>query len=257
MPKTSSHAPWWILGVAAVAVAGLVWLVTAGEPDVEQPVAEVVLPRTVSYPALVKANEDLERMVASLQVERAELLAALAVNPEELEALQVEAGRAAGLESELERAMAEAREKRAEAERYHAGLGRCVATLNAAQKERRIVVEGSGRSAPPGTASIFPRSSIEPKSPAPQPRPLRPVRTLSAPDVDVAGESIVVSARLWNPEPVERHIQVEIAVTVDGVTRDTELQSLTIPASGAHAVAATFHLRSYRGTIAGRVRVVE
>jgi hypothetical protein len=158
----------------------------------------------------------------------------------------------------------------AERDRFAAGVDRCVEELNRVRHSRRIVV-GQGSAAPtPAPPTPQTRTSDAAARQADRDmarafgglietldrEALRPVRTLSAPQVQILGEDVLVSARLWNPEDVDQRVTIEIALLADGVVQKQATQDHLVPAGGDLAVSARFHsYGTYEGkTLSGRVR---
>lgn len=139
-------------------------------------------------------------------------------------------------ELQLEACREETARVELEAQRNRQGLQRCVEELNR--------VSGAGS-----------RFQLPPTPPAT--RRSRPVRTLAAPRVQIAGEQAIVSARLWNPAEDDQQVTIEVTLLVDGEVEDTRTQQILVPAGGDHALAVSFPWRGETGTLSGRVRVLD
>lgn len=121
--------------------------------------------------------------------------------------------------------------------RYKAGLEQAVAELNLRQAAR------SGERAVAYTAGAAAASRRDPAR----------VMTLSAPEVQLAGDTMLVTGKLWNSGGTDAEGSIDIELLRDGTVYDTQSQSLFIAARTDVAYSASFNVVGTEGSWSARV----
>jgi len=141
----------------------------------------------------------------------------------------------ADLRSRLGEAETAATEAGAEAERYKAGLGKAVTELNRVAEAPPQVRYISGAAAPRRSAAR--------------------VSTISAPWVQISGDVVIVTGKLWNSGDTDAVGRFTIELLRDGQVVDSAEQRLDVPARTDYAYSQTFHTNIREGTYSARVRI--
>lgn len=140
----------------------------------------------------------------------------------------------ADLRAQLGLAEESAEQQAARAAQYEAGLGKAVEELNRVAQ------------APPAVQRSY----------APAQRATRAnVSTLSAPWVQMAGENVVVSGKLWNSGEAGASGTLYVELLLNGQTVDEQSQPFEMGARTDQAWSATFRTSVREGTYSARVRM--
>ena len=191
-------------------------------------------------PAADDDNAALRAELAALRerVERAEQTGAAteAPPPPEVEPSPVldpdlVVDRSSELDAENEQLRADLASCQAEAARYRHGLEEAIGQLNA------------------GRASAGPRRAAA--APAARPR----VSTLGAPDVQILGDQVFVSGRLWNAGDADAVGELEVELLLNGRVQANTTLPLDVPANTEVAYSHTFQGGITEGTYSARVRI--
>ena len=124
---------------------------------------------------------------------------------------------------------------RGEVERYQSGLARCVDELNRVASAQQ-------------TAARYVPSA--PAAPAAQPR----LSTLGAPDVQIVGDNVYVTGRVWNSGDADARGRLYVELLRDGQVLDSSILPLDVPARTDQSYSATFRPLIANGTYSARVR---
>ena len=121
-----------------------------------------------------------------------------------------------------------------EAEKYRAGLQRCVDELNSQARGAR--------------STYIP-------SPDPTRAPQARLSTLGAPYVQISGDTVLVTGRIWNGGEGDADGRLEVELLRDGQTIDSKIIPLDVAARTDIAYSAEFHILIAKGTYSARVRM--
>jgi len=123
----------------------------------------------------------------------------------------------------------------AEAERFQRGLDKCVGELN------RVADEAAA-------AASY--------APATAPRAARGrVHTLGAPRVQIAGDSAIVTVKVWNAGDGAAAGNVDLELVLDGEVIDSSSEWVELSPRTDQVVTATFWISSREGTYSARARL--
>lgn len=140
---------------------------------------------------------------------------------------------------ELQRQLAEAREQadyyQDEATRYQRGLDKCVGELN------RVAGEAA---AAPAYAPSAPRGAAQAR-----------VHTLGAPRVSIAGDSAIVTVKVWNAGDGPAAGNIELELVLDGQVVDSSSEWVELSPRTDQVVSATFYISPSEGTYSARARL--
>lgn len=137
------------------------------------------------------------------------------------------------LQAELAAAKEQAEYYQGEAGRFQRGLDKCVGELN------RVAGEAA---AAPSYAPSAPRRGGTAR-----------VHTLSAPRVQIAGDSAIVTVTLWNAGDGAAAGNVELELVLNGQVVDSASEWVEISPRTDQVVAATFSVSPSEGTYSARV----
>lgn len=190
---------------------------------------------TVSEEALAMAVQQKVEVEDRLGAEVAALTVRLEAAERENADLRSRLGIA---ESNFEDARQIAQEQTAEKLRYQRGLDKAVGELN------RVA-----QTTPPPAPSYVP--------PAPQrPRERARVSTLGAPYLQIMGDSIIVTGKLWNSSEVDAIGRYTVELLSDGRVVSDRTSNLDVPARTDFAYSETFHVSlSNNTTYSARIRL--
>lgn len=128
-----------------------------------------------------------------------------------------------------------AADAKGEAERYQAGLQRCVDELNSQSQAHAA------------------RPAYVPSAPEPR-RPAARLSTLGAPDVQIVGDNVFVTGRVWNSGDGDASGRLYVELLRDGQVVDSATLALDVPARTDQAYSTTFRPLISNGTYSARVR---
>lgn len=148
--------------------------------------------------------------------------------------------RALELEGQVARLQVELATAQADAERYRQGLDRAVAELNR--------MAGRTAAAEATAAAAQSRPAARSGSPA-------RVSTVSTPDIQLLGNLIVVTGRLWNSGDEDAQGSMVLELLIDNRVLDTQTLPLDVPARTDVAYSHTFDVSAPNGTLSARVRL--
>lgn len=148
----------------------------------------------------------------------------------QLSALRAELRELRGQLNALQLAEADAK---GEAEKYRAGLQRCVDELNSQARGAR--------------STYIP-------SPDPTRAPQARLSTLGAPDVQIVGDNVFVTGKVWNSGDGDASGRLYVELLRDGQVVDSATLPLDVPARTDQAYSTTFRPLISNGTYSARVR---
>lgn len=125
----------------------------------------------------------------------------------------------------------------AETGRYQQGLERAVAELNrvaGAAAAQRLQVQSQPQ-ARPGERAM--------------------VSTLGAPQVQIIGDDVLVTATVWNSSDTDARGRAHVELLLDGGVVDSTIVALDVPARTDHALTARMRHQNRSGTYSARVRL--
>lgn len=228
--------PWVVLAVSVtVAVAAVAWALSRPVEQVEVRVRE-------PDPGIEGEIRALEDAVAERDAEVTRLLADVA----ELEGKLETARRAVGSTPKPTADLVACLEER---DRLAEGLERAVEELN----RRRITVGGVDDLPPRRSARD---RAAAPPSAASGEAPFRKVSSYGE-RIQIVGDTALVSGRLYNPDPRDQTVTVELALLRDGHVVERTTENVLVPGRGHQTVSKELHAGSGDGTYSGRIRVLE
>lgn len=141
----------------------------------------------------------------------------------------------AQLEAQVREQQGQIERAHAEAERFQRGLDKCVGELN------RVA----------GAAA-----AVQSYAPATAPRAARGrVHTLGAPRVQIAGDSAIVTVKVWNAGDGAAAGNVDLELVLDGEVIDSSSEWVELSPRTNQVVTATFWISPREGTYSARARL--